>query len=206
MSQRTFPVGAKLSFRWMHRVQILFIYLFIISPVVQQASPQVVSQCTECLATSPTSPREYYRLSAQYILFIDQVLTELQSRFGDNNVPIGFNIKHLLSSADRDLAALMEAAKVYEADIKALSLVKADTQSWFSSAINFDSIGDAVAHSQTQRYPNLSTFLQVVLTLPVSNAEAEGSFSALSDQNIIKEHNGPRTPQWPGASRCSQRN
>ena len=54
------------------------------------------------------------------------MLTELQSRFGDDTIPVGFNIRHLLSGADGDVASVLEAAKEYEADIEALSLVKAE--------------------------------------------------------------------------------
>ena len=60
-----------------------------------------------------------------------------------------------------------------------MSLIKAETQRWFSSKIKFDTIGDALAHAKTRMYPNLTRLLQVLITLPVSNAEAERSFSVL---------------------------
>ena len=69
--------------------------------------------------------------------------------------------------------------QVYEADIDALSLVKAEAERWFSSTIKFDSIGDALDPAQTRMYPNLARFLQFMIMFPVSNAEAECSFSTL---------------------------
>ncbi len=140
--------------------------------------PRVCGRQTQRANVPFQTAEEYYR-RAVYVPFLDQVVTELQSRFGDDTIPVGFNIRHLLSGADGDIAALVEAAKVYEVDIEALSLVKAEAERWFSSAAKFDSIGDALAHAQTRMYPNLAKLLQVLITLPVSNAEAECSFSVL---------------------------
>ena len=65
------------------------------------------------------------------------------------------------------------------ADIGALSFVKAEAEHWVSSAAKFDAIGDAIAHAQTRMYPNLAKLLKILITLQVSNAEAERSFSVL---------------------------
>ena len=107
------------------------------------------------------------------------MIAELQSRFGDDTIPVGFNIGHFFSGTNGDIYSLVEAAKVYEADIEALSFVKAEAERWFSSAAKFDAIGDAIAHAQTRMYPNLAKLLKVLITLPVSNAKAEHSFSVL---------------------------
>ena len=88
--------------------------------------PRVCKRQTQRADVIFQTAEENYRRSV-YVPFIDQVIAELQSRFGDN-VPIGLNIKHLLSSTDNDLTALMEAAKVYEADIESLSFVKAEVE------------------------------------------------------------------------------
>ncbi|XP_076036368.1 52 kDa repressor of the inhibitor of the protein kinase-like [Oratosquilla oratoria] len=121
---------------------------------------------------------KYYRRSV-CVPFLDHVLTELQTRFGNDTIPVGFKIKNLLSSADGDVAAVLEAAKVYEADIETLSLVKAEAERWYSTTMKFESIGDALAHAQTRMYPNPAKLLRVLITLPVSNAEAERSFLTL---------------------------
>lgn len=104
-----------------------------------------VCGCQTQRASVPFQTAEEYYRRAVYIPFLDQVVTELQCRFGDDTIPVGFNIRHLIG-ADEDIAALEEAAKIYKADIEALSFVKAEAERWFSSAAKFDSIGDALAH------------------------------------------------------------
>ena len=87
--------------------------------------PQVCRRQTQRANVLFQTAETYYRRSV-YVPFLDQVSTELHNWFGDDTIPVGFNIKHLLSGADEVVAALLEVIKVYEVGIDALSLVKAE--------------------------------------------------------------------------------
>lgn len=124
---------------------------------------------------------EYYR-RVVYIPFLDHVLTELRSRFGDDTIPVALQLNHLTkgSKASRtDVASILQAAKLYERDVESLQLVKAEVERWVASTSEFQSARDAYVHASTRMFPNLARLLNILLTLPVTNAEAERSFSAL---------------------------
>lgn len=64
-------------------------------------------------------------------------------------------------------------------DVESLTLVKAEAERWVLSAPVFQTVKEAQAHAKTNMFPNIAVLLKTLLTLPVSNAEAERSFSAL---------------------------
>ena len=83
-----------------------------------------------------------------------------------------------------DVAAVLQATKLYELDIESLALVKVEAERWALSVPGFQTIKDAQAHASTSMFPNLAIFLKTLLTFLVSNAEAERSFSALKRLKI----------------------
>ena len=140
--------------------------------------PRLCGRQTQRSNVPCESAEEYYR-RAVYIPFVDHVLAELKSRFGDDTVPVALQLKQLLKGPEMDVAAVLEAAKLYELDVESLTLVKAEAERWVLSAPVFQTVKEAQAHAKTNMFPNIAVLLKTLLTLPVSNAEAERSFSAL---------------------------
>ena len=77
------------------------------------------------------------------------------------------------------MPSFLEAARIYEADTDCSSLVKAEAQRWKMSTTSFSILKEAYQHAASHCFPNMKILLSVLLTVPVTNAEAERSFSAL---------------------------
>ena len=52
-----------------------------------------------------------------YFPFLDQVIGELKSRFGDSTVPVALHLNELLKGSNADMDATLEAAQLYENDL-----------------------------------------------------------------------------------------
>jgi hypothetical protein len=123
------------------------------------------------------SPEEYYRRSV-FLPFVDHVCSELCNRFGDHSVPIAFGFRELLRGPQVDKNVVLESSKVFGGDVNEV-LLSAELDRWKLSAPTFCSISDALRFSESRHLPNIHTLLLILLTVPVTNAEAERSFSTL---------------------------
>jgi hypothetical protein len=140
--------------------------------------PRVCARQTQRGNVPFDTAEEYYRRSV-FIPFVDEVIAELRSRFEDASVPRAYHISELLKGADMSVPSFLDAAALYEGDTDCFSLLKAEVKRWKSSTTSFKSLKEAYQHATKRSFPNLQTLLSILLTIPVTNAEAERSFSAL---------------------------
>ena len=59
-----------------------------------------------------------------YVPFLDQVISELKSRFGDSTVPVALQLNELLKGSKVDTDAIREAAQLCENDVESLVLIR----------------------------------------------------------------------------------
>jgi len=133
-------------------------------------------------------PEEYYRRNI-YIPFLDQLIDQLKVRFGnEDDVPKQVRLQELLPVAmnANSLPRIMEAAKLFEFDLnRSLLEVEAQVRTWMSLIQSLPQerrpkdIPQAIRVAKDNFLPAVTTLLRLFGTIPVSNATAERSFSAL---------------------------
>lgn len=136
--------------------------------------PRLCGKQTQRSNVPHKSPEDYFRRSL-YIPFLDHVLSELRHRFSDNSMPKLVHLRELLKGSDASRTLILTAAEGEEAQS---TLLGAEIDRWILMAPPFKSVEEALAFSKT-RFPELERLLEILLTLPVTNAEAERSFSVL---------------------------
>jgi len=104
------------------------------------------------------------------------VLSELRHRFSDNTMPKLLHLRELLKGSHATKALILLAAD--DEDVQA-TLLGAEIDRWILTAPLFTSVEEALIFSNTKLFPEVGRLLEVLLTLPVTNAEAERSFSVL---------------------------
>lgn len=129
------------------------------------------------------TPEDYYR-RAIFIPFLDHVLAELNTRFSDKTVPVAVHIRELLKGASTNKELVLAAAEVYQDDVQSI-LVATEIDRWMMTAEPMQSVEKALRFAKARLFPNLAKLLTILLTLPVTNAEAERSFSVLK---LVKTH------------------
>lgn len=125
-----------------------------------------------------TSAEEYYRRSV-YLPFLDQVISELKQRFGDDTIPTALSLSTLMRGTETDTCVVLKAAELYSADIESRVILEAELQRWVWYAPSFDTLKETKIYAEREIYPNVAKLLCILMALPVTNAEAERSFSAL---------------------------
>lgn len=137
--------------------------------------PRLCGRQTQRINVPHTSPEEFFRRSV-YIPFLDHVLSELRHRFSDNTMPKLLHLRELLKGSHATKALILLAAD--DEDVQA-TLLGAEIDRWILTAPLFTSVEEALIFSNTKLFPEVGRLLEVLLTLPVTNAEAERSFSVL---------------------------
>ena len=133
-------------------------------------------------------PEEHYRRNI-FIPFIDHLIDQLKVRFGDDDaVQQQVRLQELMPVAmsANSLPRIMEAAKLLELDLNC-SLVEVESQvkTWMSLIQSLpeerrpNDIAAAILLGKENFLPAVTTLLRLFGTIPVSNATAERSFSAL---------------------------
>ena len=134
-------------------------------------APRTCSRLTQRSNVEADSPEEYFRRSV-FLPFLDFVIAELDRRFGDDSVPIMFNAAELMKGGNMDTEKYLEATDKRE-------LARAEAERWRLTAPSFKSLVEAHTHASERLFPIIKESLVKLITLPVTNAEAERSFSAL---------------------------
>ena len=124
---------------------------------------------------------EYWRLNLFYP-FIEQLIVELQDRLCK---PMSrLKAQYILPShiANLSTEAWQDIKNEYDSLIPHPSIVDVQLEGWKhainSGAVKAESLQEAVFAAQFM-FPNIHTILKVLLTMPVSAATAERSFSCL---------------------------
>jgi hAT family C-terminal dimerisation region len=129
---------------------------------------------------------EYYRRNI-FIPFLDHLINELKVRFGDD-VPKQVRLQELMPAAMNatSLPRIMEAAELFEFDLnRSLLEVEAEVKTWMNLIQSLPQerrpkdIPEAILLGKDNFLPAVTTLLRLFGTIPVSNATAERSFSAL---------------------------
>lgn len=139
-------------------------------------------------ANSPAdSPEDYYRRNV-FIPFIDSILSQLDERFVRHRTVIKslkVTIPSVIPKARdtrEDSAAKLVQAFSDDVDERAvMGELRLWWSKWEKSEPNMrPSTGsDTLAHCEEAFYPNLYRLIQILVTLPITTASAERSFSSL---------------------------
>jgi len=130
------------------------------------------------------TPEEYYRITV-FNSFVDSFLLQLKERFiNHKNLLNGFNSLFATSVNSEDQANFKNLMTIYEED---LTTCKDDALSeynlWCRKIVSLEekplNAMDALRICNSEIYPNIFRLLQVLATLPVTNATSERSFSTL---------------------------
>lgn len=130
------------------------------------------------------TPEEYYRITV-FNSFLDCFLLQLEERFiNHKNLLKGFNSLFATSVNSGDQTDFKNLVTIYEADLAAS---KDDALSeynlWCRKKVSLEekplNAMDALRICNPEIYPNIFRLLQVLATLPVTNATSERSFSTL---------------------------
>lgn len=120
-----------------------------------------------------------------YLPFVDHLVTELSDRLiedGDR-----FNAQFLIPGDIGNLTEDIIASiyKTFEEDLPAVDFedFKREVSRWKVRCAGdtevHATVGDTLAHTPRELYPNVSTCLHILLAMPVSTATAERSFSSM---------------------------
>lgn len=130
-------------------------------------------------------PETFFRQSV-YIPYMDQLISELESRFQDQGETCSLLwclIPKFCTSATGDqINRLLEK---YQTDIESSTVVLPEVKRWLNKWENAagekrpSNAIEALSDCTNDLYPNVRILLQIVATLPVSTATAERSFSTL---------------------------
>ena len=131
--------------------------------------------------TPAQSVEDYWRLNLFYP-FIDQLIVELQDRLCKPmpRLKAQYLLPSYISKLNADI--WQDVKKEYDSLLPQSSIVDVELEGWKhaidSGAMKAENLQEAVFASQFM-FPNIHTILKVLLTMPVSAATAERSFSGL---------------------------
>ena len=142
--------------------------------------------------TPADTPSEYYCRTIS-IPLLDHLLSEMKSRFGKHQQTalLGLSIvpSVLVSITPDDLSAkVQELGELYECDLPSPDCLESELHSWqLKWQKQLQEHGEASLPSSptltisqvSSMYPNISTLLKLLCTLPVTSCSAERSFSEL---------------------------
>lgn len=132
-------------------------------------------------------PEVYYRRSLT-IPFLDHLLGELEDRFSSNAkvATLGLClVPSVILKRDDWQTNVNELASLYQVDLPAPLSLQTELHCWNCKFMRFDSdqLPDspisALNECDSRLFPNISTLLRILSTLPVTSCEAERTFSAL---------------------------
>ena len=127
------------------------------------------------------STSEQFEVSV-YFPILDAMLSELQRRFADKNLELMRAIQSCSPKSPHFLQPdkLLTLANSYGLDVSSLSMECSLAKRTLQS-VDIDSISEVLVEISSLRtaFPNLVKLLQIALTIVVSTASCERSFSAL---------------------------
>jgi len=128
------------------------------------------------------SPQDYFKMSVA-IPFLDHLIMEMETRFGDR---IGSSLFKLLPSnivIEENLYELCQTLLFWESDLPTPTALLSELKDWLSRWQNDPNkpgnLQAALHAADGDQFPNISKLLIIGCTLPIGSAEAERSFSAL---------------------------
>lgn len=155
----------------------------------EEMMPRTVSRQNYRSNIPSTNPEDYWRRS-MYYPFLDHLIEEIQSRLLSTDLEKYYSVQYLLPSSISHLDddKVKEIYSAYSADLSCEAHFMQEVERWkikwfeaLSSSVESDTneIQMVLQSTCEHFYPNISKVLRVFLTLPVSTATAERSFSCL---------------------------
>ena len=129
----------------------------------------------------------YYRRSLT-IPFLDHLIKELEDRFSSNSKIATSGlclVPSVMSKRDDWQANVKDLALLYQADLPAPLSLTTELHCWKCKFVQYkpDKLPggpiDALNECDTRLFPNVSTQLKILSTIPVTSCEAEWTFSSL---------------------------
>ena len=130
-------------------------------------------------------PEEYYRQSV-YIPYIDNMLTQLNERFEVHNricLRLQGILPRFIDTTSFD--DLKEPLQMYKADLGETSVIRGETERWKSKWAAFPMADRPLSATETLQqcnkllFPQIHILLRLFVTLPLTSATAERSFSTM---------------------------
>ena len=161
-----------------------------IAEEVGTEKPSILRRCnrqTQRANVEADIPDVYYRRSLT-IPFLDHLIKELEDRFSTNEkvatsglclVPI------VMSKRDDWQANVKDLALLYQADLPAPLSLTTELHCWKHKFVQYqpdklpDGPIDILNECDSRLFPNISTLLKILSTIPVTSCEAGRTFSAL---------------------------
>ena len=149
--------------------------------------PSIPRRCNRRANVEAEIPEVYYRRSLT-IPFLDHLLQELDDRFSSNAkvATLGLClVPSVISKTDDWQTNVEDLASLYQIDLPAPLSLQTELQYWKGKFVHCepdqlsDSPIDALNECDSRLFPNVSTLLKILSTIPVTSCEAERTFSAL---------------------------
>ena len=146
-----------------------------------------MQQATQRANVEADKPEVYYRRSLT-IPFLDHLIKELEERFSSNAKVATSElclVPSVMSKKDNWQASMKDLASLYKADLPAPLSLTTELHCWKRKFMHYESSKlpdgpiDALNECGSRLFPNISTLLKILSTIPVTSCEAERTFSAL---------------------------
>ena len=161
-----------------------------IAEEVGTEKPQIPHRCNRQTqwANVEADTLEVYYQRTLTIPFLDQLVKELKDRFS-SNAKVATSGLCLVPSVTckREYwqANVNDLGSLYQADLPALLSLTTELHCWNHKFLHSepdklpDAPVDALSECDIRLFPNVSTLLKILSTIPVTSCEAEKTFSAL---------------------------
>ena len=154
---------------------------------VEPSIPRRCSRQTQRDNVEGESPEVYYRRSLT-IPFLEHLENELDNRFS-HNAKIASSglclVPSVIMKSDNWTQKVSDLATLYEADLPAPLSLQVELDCWKHKFLHYtpDDLPTsplvALNQCDCRLFPNLSTLLRLICTIPITSCEAERTFSAL---------------------------
>ena len=136
--------------------------------------------------TPASTPKEYYHRTVT-VPFIDHLLSELSNRFDQSKdkAACGLALIPSIMAADPEFSTkILQYAQLVQKDLPCPTHVSSEIQCWRKkweawSDKRPTTLSATLQHSSPTFYPNITTMLKLMATLPITSCEWERSFSRL---------------------------
>ena len=149
--------------------------------------PRTCKRQTQRANVEAEVPEVYYRRSLT-IPFLDHFIRELEDRFSSNAMVATLGlclVPSVISKRDDWQTNVKSLASLYHSDLPSPLSLQTELHCWKSKFMRFepdqspDSPICALNVCDNRLFPNISTLLRILSTIPITSCETERTFSAL---------------------------
>ncbi|PIK36824.1 putative 52 kDa repressor of the inhibitor of the protein kinase-like [Apostichopus japonicus] len=146
--------------------------------------PRLTGRQTHRSNVPAADPKEYWKLSLFYP-FLDHLLSELETRlvYPSDRFSAQYLVPSNLHKLNPEIEENLFVPFASDISDEMAALQESELSRWKTKWQGQDDIPDSICetlrHANSDLYPNISVALTVLLTMPISSATAERSFSAM---------------------------